>query len=404
MTFSSYVAVLKNRDFAKLWISQLCSQLTNYLLSFVILIRTFELTGSSAAVSLIILAFGLGTVIFGGVAGVYADRFDRKWILTFINFAQAACVALYLLSYEIWALVLITFIYSSLNQFYLPSEAPSIPDLVAPNQILIANSYFAFTGSAALIVGFAAAGPALLAFGPKGVYLSAVTLLILAGLATLSLPSLKPKQTVSMSHPFDQVWHGFKEGLAHFWKNKRLHFPLLSLLSVQIITGMMITIAPAFIEKMIQVKLERNSLLVIAPVGLGILFGSLLLGWETRFLEKSKIVLTGFFGMGFMIFLLSFMPLFPQRMLYYVVVAFFMGVFNAHIFAPSHSSIQTYAADAVRGRIYASLYTLLQICATLPTVIIGVLADRVALVYVVGGLGLTMILLGTWLRTRVERV
>src|SRR6185295_17852740 len=92
MKIADYFSVLKNINFTKLWISQATSQLTNYILSFAILIKAFKLTDSSVSVSLIIMAFGLATVFFGSIAGVYADRFDRKWLLTIINFLQAGSI------------------------------------------------------------------------------------------------------------------------------------------------------------------------------------------------------------------------------------------------------------------------------------------------------------------------
>jgi predicted MFS family arabinose efflux permease len=353
------------------------------------LIKVFQLTNSSTAVALIIMAFGVATIFFGALAGVYADRFDRKWLLTIINFLQAGSIALYfVVGGDFWGLFTITFLYSSLNQFYIPAEAPSIPNLVPENQILIANSYFAFTNSAALIIGFASAGPIALAFGQKAPFVTGTILLIIAGLATATLPSLKPK-TRDM-----RIWYEFKEGIAHFWQNKNLHFPLLTLVSIQIINGMMITIAPAFMERSIGINLNSGSIFVIAPLGVGILVGALLLGWEERYFAKKDLVLLGFFGMGFMIFALSFINYFIYKYFYYSIIAFVIGLFNAHIFAPSHSLLQTHALAHVRGRIYASLYILLQVAATLPTIIIGVLADKVALNYIVGGLGVLLVLLG----------
>src|SRR5581483_9713221 len=106
----SYVEVLKNWNFTKLWISQITSQLTNYLLSFAVLLKVFDLTRSSAKVGVLVFAFGLATVFFGAIAGVYADRFDRKWLLTIINFLQAIAVAFYIPFIDnFWGLVIVTF-------------------------------------------------------------------------------------------------------------------------------------------------------------------------------------------------------------------------------------------------------------------------------------------------------
>lgn len=394
-----YFSVLQNRNFAKLWVSQITSQLTNYILSFAILIKVFKLTDSSLSVSLIIMAFGLATVFFGSIAGVIADRFDRRWLLTVVNFAQSGSIALYfVVGGEFWGLVLITFLYSSLNQFYIPAEAPSIPNLVQSHQILIANSYFAFTNSAALIIGFAASGPMSTMFGSAAPYTVGVVLLAIAGIATATLPSLKPERKHANPYSFAKVWQEFKEGVRHFLDNKVLHYPLYSLVAIQIINGMLITIAPAFMKHAIGINLDSGSILVVAPLGIGILVGALLLGWEGKFFSKQQLVLIGFLGMGAMLFGLSFIGHATHKFIYYSVFGFTTGIFNAHIFAPSHSLIQTHAHSHMRGRIYGTLYVLLQVSATIPTIIIGLLADNIPIAVIVGGLGLAMVGFGAILK------
>lgn len=404
--FKPYFEVLKNLDFTKLWISQVASQLTNYLLSFAVLIRVFDVTNSSIAVSVIILAFGLATVFFGGLAGVYSDRFDRKWILTVINFAQALSILLFFLSDHLWFLALVIFIYSSLNQFYLPAEAPSIPNLVPHEQILIANSYFSFTGSASLIIGFAAAGPILSYFGPAGVYTTCIILLFIAGVSTLMLPSLKPQSKIRLTHSFEKIWLELKEGIKHFWENKYLHFPLLSLLTIQLFNGMVITLAPAYIKELLGLDLAKNTVLAVAPYGLGVITGALLLGFEGQHIKKRNLVFLGFLGTGISILSMTLVTRFDAgivRLTYYSAMGFLLGIFSSHIFAPSHSLLQIHALETVRGRIYGALYVMLQIVATLPTIIAASLAEATSLVWVLTGMGALLILAGLVLRFQAVR-
>ncbi len=388
MNFGTYIEVLKNFNFTKLWISQICSQLTNYLLGFAVLIGVYRETQSSSAVSLILVAFGLATLIFGILGGVYADRFDRKWLLTITNLLQTLAIALYLfVGDNVWLMAAVTFIYSSLNQFYLPVESPSIPNLVKTDQILIANSLFAFSGSLSLIIGFAAAGPVVAAFGPKAPFAAAIILEGLATISTLLLPRLNPERAGNPIRMFEQFWHQFKEGLSYFWHSKALHFPLLSMINVQIVNGMLITLAPVFVEKVLGLNLETGTMLVIVPLGVGILAGSLILGLEGRLVTKRTLILTGFFGMGTVLIGMSFLNLVPNKLLLYFVLGFLAGMFNAHIFAPSHSLLQIHALDHLRGRVYGTLYMMLQVAATLPTFIAGVLADRFPVLAVIAMLG-----------------
>jgi MFS family permease len=394
-----YIEVLKNYNFTKLWISQVCSQLTNYLLSFAVLIRTFQITSSSFAVSLILVAFGIATVVFGSLAGVYADRFDRRKLLTIINLGQAVAVLFFIpFQDNVWAMALITFIYSSLNQFYLPAEAPSIPNLVPKHQLLVANSYFSFTGSASMILGFVLAGPLSLEYGYTSVFLLGSALLVIASFATWTLPPLKPIKENTL-HFLENIWAEFKEGINHFWESKPLHFPLQSLIAAQIFNGMLITIAPAFVEQVLKIKLETGTFFMIAPLGLGILLGALLLGLEDNYIKRSNLILIGFLGMGITMAAIALTAGEDSRWIY-TILAVLLGYFNAHIFAPSHAILQGHVVEHVRGRIYGSLYVMLQTAATIPTVIIGLLADSFPIWLIMLFFGIVFALTGLLLRAK----
>ncbi|HYC79606.1 MAG TPA: MFS transporter [Candidatus Binatia bacterium] len=387
-----YLEVLKNHDFTKLWFTQICTQLTRFILSFAVLLQAFKLTDSSLAVSFILVAFGLATVFFGSLAGVYADRFDRKKLLVVITFAQALIILAYVpFESNYFALALITFLYSSFNQFYLPAEAPSIPYLVPKDHLLIANSFFSFTANLSMIVGFAIAGPLTLAFGPQAPFWASFILMALAGIAALMLPPLRHHE----DHPhknsyFKNVWKEFLEGLSVLIASKKVHFSFLALVTVQVYNGMIITLAPEFVQNVLQINLEQGTLFMIAPLAIGILLGSLLLGWEGQYLTKRRMVKIGFLGCG-VITLLIGMLVDAQNHWLYVVLAFILGLFNTYIFAPSHSLLQANTEERLRGRIYASLFLLLQLAATLPTVIVGVLADFTPIPTILGGLGLLLI-------------
>lgn len=395
-----YLAVLKNWDFTKLWVTQVCTQLTRYILSFAVLLQVFKLTNSSLAVSFILVAFGLATVFFGSLAGVYSDRFDRRNLLVLITFAQAFVVLLYVpFENNFVALAVITFIYSSFNQFYLPAEAPSIPQLVSKEHLLVANSFFSFTANLSMILGFAIAGPLTLTFGAQAPFWAAFVLMALAGVAALALPSLKPDDSHPHKHRyFHNVWGEFKEGVAAVIASKAVHFSFVALIVVQVFNGMVITLAPAFVTDVLQIQLEQGTVFMILPLATGILLGSLLLGWEGRFLTKQLMVRIGFLGCGVMTLLIAFL-VGPHNFWVYAILAFILGIFNTYIFAPSHSLLQANTQEHIRGRIYASLFLLLQLAATLPTVIIGALADYTSVATILAALGVLLVIFSAMLKT-----
>jgi MFS family permease len=402
-----YIAVLKNWHFSKLWLTQICTQLTRYILSFAVLLQAYKLTGSSLAVSFVLVAFGLATVFFGSLAGVYADRFDRRRLLALIAFLQAFVILAYIpFGTNYIALAIITFLYSSFNQFYLPAEVPSIPRLVPKEHLLIANSFFSFTANLSMIVGFAIAGPITLTFGPNAPFWLSFFLMIVGGLAALLLPSLKPDEDHPFKHYyFQNVWSEFMEGVKNLMESKRVYFPFAALICIQGFIGMLITLAPAFVDEVLQIDLESGTLFMILPLAVGILLGSLALGLESRFLTKRMMIRIGFAGAGAFTFLIALVSG-PQNYWLYATLAFILGVFVTYIFAPSHSLLQEFTEDRLRGRIYGSLFLLLQLAATLPTVIVGVLADYTSISTILGGLGVILfglsLVIGTEKRLQTE--
>jgi predicted MFS family arabinose efflux permease len=145
--------------------------------------------------------------------------------------------------------------------------------------------------------------------------------------------------------------------------------------------------------------LRRGRFLAILPLGLGVLAGALLLGIEDKHLSRIQLIKMGFIGMGTTIFLLSFINNIPYPLFYYAIIALGAGYFNSHIFAPSHSILQTYAASDIRGRVYGTLFVLQQAAATLPTIAVGLFADILPLSAVIASIGLLLLILGGLIRS-----
>jgi DHA3 family macrolide efflux protein-like MFS transporter len=242
-----------------------------------------------------------------------------------------------------------------------------------------------------MILGFALAGPITLAFGSDAPYWASSILMVLAGFAAIGLPSLLPHN----EHPhknnyFTNLWGEFTDGLKTLANTKSLHFSFTSLSAIQVYNGMIITLAPAFVSKVLGFQLEDGTLYMILPLAIGILLGSLLLGWEGEFLSKKRMVRIGFFGCGIMTILISAL-VGEGGYWIYCILAFILGIFNTYIFAPSHALLQANTEERVRGRVYASLFLLLQLGATLPTVIVGILADRVGISVILAALGVLLL-------------
>jgi MFS family permease len=94
---AAMLQALRIRDFRLLWAGGLISSLGSWLLTLAIPTHIFLVTGSLRATGLTVAAEYLPLLILGPVAGVFADRWDRRRLLIGTNLFCAGAVAVMLL-------------------------------------------------------------------------------------------------------------------------------------------------------------------------------------------------------------------------------------------------------------------------------------------------------------------
>src|SRR5438874_11968947 len=99
---SSMLTVLKNRNFVKLWSAQLTSQTAQQIINYALVLAVQNATGSSTAVSGIIVSFTVPAILFAAIAGVFVERNSKKTMLVLTNIARGALALAYLLTDPHW--------------------------------------------------------------------------------------------------------------------------------------------------------------------------------------------------------------------------------------------------------------------------------------------------------------
>src|SRR5918998_1762782 len=88
------LATLRRRDFARLWFGGLVSMSGDWMLLVALPIYVYQRTGSALATGAMFTAGLLPTVLFGSVAGVFVDRWDRKKTMVWANVLMALSILL----------------------------------------------------------------------------------------------------------------------------------------------------------------------------------------------------------------------------------------------------------------------------------------------------------------------
>jgi predicted MFS family arabinose efflux permease len=164
---------LRIRDFRLLWGGGLVSALGSWLLTIAIPARVFLLTGSLRATGLTVAAEYLPLLLLGPVAGVLADRCDRRRLMITANLGCAGAVAVMLLGTSpgrYWVLYAALIAENSGIVLYTPAWQSRTPAIVGTGSLL----------SSANALNSASSGTVRLIGGPLGGFL-----LILIGIKPL---------------------------------------------------------------------------------------------------------------------------------------------------------------------------------------------------------------------------
>jgi MFS family permease len=190
----TYLELLRsNKDFRRLWIGQVVSEIGDWLNNIAVLAITIQTAGAGReglAISLYAVARHLPLFTFGPLAGVIVDRRDRRRVMIAADIARAILAGGFLLARPPLTLPVIYLVGAamfSISAFFNAAKRASIPNLVnGPDQLLTANSLSASTTAATIAIGSALGGIAATLLGRNVVFImNAITFLISAVMISL---------------------------------------------------------------------------------------------------------------------------------------------------------------------------------------------------------------------------
>jgi MFS family permease len=205
--------VLVNRDFRLVWFAQIAAQLADKFLMFSLIILAYRLSHGSTPVAVTLLAYTVPAVAIAPLAGVFADRHDRKLIMVSTNFIRAGLIALIPLAglvpglrADYLHLLIITFAFAAVGQLFSPAEAAAIPTILPRPALITANSMVLATMVSTLVLGGALA-PIVSRVDIYAPYWMAVLLFAIAGglIALARIPRPLRSRESASRHAFRRL-------------------------------------------------------------------------------------------------------------------------------------------------------------------------------------------------------
>jgi MFS family permease len=409
----SAIAVLKNRPFLLLWLSQLATQIGVNMVLYGLTVVVLEATDLSSAVSGLFLTFLVPSVVFSALAGVYVDRIDRRVMLVITNALRAAVlVGIWAVGPDVGMVLLLNTLFSILTVFFAPAEAAMIPVLVPREQLVAANGIFTLTLNGAFALGYALLGPLVvtIAGSPAPLIMFVAVLFGLAAVFCATLPAdpplpREPQRAFNAvtgavsgvvsetSQAVGGVFGQLREGLAIIRDNRTIAWSLAYLGISASLIGVVAVLGPSFARDTLGLS-PKDLIVVVLPLGLGIVMGVLLLNNYGKYIARRRAIEIGLVLLGILLLILTVagpvsrlltgvgenLPLVDVSSLTSLVsvviaIAFLAGICYGIVAISAQVQLQEDIPPEGRGRVFGVLNMLISVASILPIIIVGPIAD-----------------------------
>lgn len=309
----SVLQPLRGRDFRMVWLGETVSMLGDQFYLIALPWLALELTGSSLALGLVLMAAAIPRAGLMLVGGAMSDRFDPRSIMIASSATRAILVgALAALVWtdglQLWHLYVLGAGFGAADAFFQPAALALVPRLVGKDQLEASNALV--MGSMALtgMVGPAAAGVIIAAAGTAlGFGIDAATFAF--AVVTLLLIRRPPRSTseVDEAAPGGNAFRAIVDGLRYANADVQMRTVLLAVTVINLaVVGPFFVGLPALVDSFHSGPMAYG--IVLSSWGGAALIGALLAGSLGERARMSTVVPTTAFAMAGALVLIGLAP------------------------------------------------------------------------------------------------
>lgn len=394
------LATLRHRNFALLWTGGLISLIGNWILIAAMPFHVYAVTGSALLTSGWLMAYIAPGVLFGSVAGVFVDRWDRKRMMVVTSLMQAVIILVLLFAQSaerIWLVYVVAFIESSLAQFFGPAENALLPSLVGEDHLISANSLNSMNDNLARLIGPAIGGALLGLVGLSSVVLldaasygiAAVLILLVNAPTAVTSPTATEAPAAGGSR-WMKVWREWLAGL-QLVRHHRILAGIFTVVGIALLGDAIISaILVVFVQDVMGLSSVEFGWMMTAR-GIGGLIGGLLLTQIGRKWTPIQLITGGFLLAGILILIIVNFPTLVIVLPGLVLV----GIPAIVSFVSVQTVLQQETEDAFRGRVFGAFGTTITLLMLVGSGLGGALADQLgasllmnaaSIIYIIAGL------------------
>lgn len=382
-----YVTLLRNNaNYRNLWLGSVITQLGDWFNLIAAAELITQLTSSGIAVSYLFLARFLPLFLFSPLAGVLADRFNRRNIMIMTDLLRAGTVLAFLTirsADQVWLFYALTTLQFTLSALFTPARSAVLANVVARKDLVTANALDSLTWSTMLAFGAFLGGVVAALFGAETAFVvDALTFLLSAYfISRIVMPQREESTAVRPGG-----WLQFLDGFHYLWREPfilgiglakaggALAWGAINVLEVNF-ADEIFPLQTAVLGNVLNLEDAGTATLGIIYVvsGLGTGLGPIFMRrWLGDNLSRMMTGITVGFGLMTMgIAGLSVAPTLPLFLLATLVRT--VGTGTVWVF--SAAMLQTIVPDRYRGRVFAFEFAMLTLTQSISIFSAGYLQD-----------------------------
>jgi Na+/melibiose symporter-like transporter len=373
----------------------------DWILTIGLIYRVYAVTGSTVASALTMASSFAPQVLLGAVAGVFADRWDRKRTMIAADLLLAAGLLPLLLVHDaaqVWIVFAVMFWEGSVQQFFSPAEQAMVPRLVPDDELMAANAVSGQVSNVSRLAGSALGGILAAAGGIIAVTLidaaSFLASALLLALVRTTGRTAASSEGGSIRARLAQVGAELRDGLQMSARHAVLRALMIFALVTSVGEGIMSTLFTPFVEHVLHGTPQDLGLIVAAQAVGGIVGGIVAAASghrarASRLLSYGAIVF-GLVDLAIFLYPLGYVAVWPA-----IVGMIIVGLPGALTLAGLITLFQRSSEDSYRGRVFGAVSALEGVTVLAGTLAAGYLSRFVGIVpvlavqgagYVVAGL------------------
>lgn len=362
------------KKFIIIWTGQLFSILSSSIAQFSIVLWISLKTGSAEVLSFATIAALLPQALLGPFAGVFVDRWNRKWTMIGADSFVALCsgvIALlfYLDIIELWHIYLLLMLRSVGGAFHTPAMKSSVPLLAPEKELMRIAGINQAIQSICNIGGPALGAILLLAFDMSLVMLLDVLGAIIACTALLFVP--KQENTSAKN-----VLYDMRDGFNVIMRNKGVSWVMVTEVLVTFFVMPMVALMPLMTLKNFSGTAYQVSL-IETLFGAGMLAGGALLGvWNPK-IRKTLLIAISYFLLGAALAFCGILP--ADGFVLFAALTVAQGIVVPFFSGPFTSLLQTQFKPTYLGRVFSLFDSVSLLPSIIGLFITGFIADSLGI-------------------------